>query len=142
MKPEETYTIEQFISSAPTTKISYESLSIIESMSGGENELITYNVLNDYIEELEELAVWVELDDIEHMRYIYKPKLLSYDIYGSTELYFVIMYMNNICNVKEFNLKKIKMLKMEVMEDFLSSVYNSEKEMIMNNRSTLNLYDI
>jgi len=135
MRPEQTYTVEQFIASAPVTKIAYQELSIIEKMNNV--QLVIYNVLNDYLHELNDLSVTVEFTETEYQKYVYKPKLLAYDIYGSTELYFLILYMNNICNVKEFNFRKLKMLRVDVVQSLLSSIYNSEKELILNNRYKL-----
>lgn len=129
MKSDKTSTIEAFIESSEYESISYNALSLFEKFDD-EIYMITHNVLNDYIEELEDLSVTVTLTDEEYNKYLYKPKLLSYDVYGTTELYFVIMIINRICNVKEFNFKKLKMLKLSTLESSISAIYNSEKHNI------------
>lgn len=134
MLPEQTYTVQQFIDSGADTLISYDSLSLFEN---GDSGLIAcYNVLNDYIDELKDASVILELSDSEYLKYLYKPKLLSYDIYNSSELYFIILYLNNLYNVKDFNLKKIKVLKKDILEYALSSIYNAELDNVKdyNNR--------
>ncbi len=137
MVSEKTYTIEQFIQSNSNTVISYEKLSLIEKMDN--IYTITYNLLNDYKEELDDLAITINLTDEELIKYAYKPKLLAYDIYGSTELYFIILFINNICNVKEFNSKKIKMLSRDDLYNVLSAIYNAESDTIRKNRNKVEI---
>lgn len=133
MRTEESYSVESFIRSAPSNNLNYESMSFIEKFSSV--TMVTHNILTDYIDELYDLSVTVNLSDEEYNRYVYKPKLLAYDLYGSGELYFVILALNDICNVKEFNFRKLRMLKVEDLEQFLSSIYNSERYVLNLNRS-------
>lgn len=135
MKSEFTYTIEQFINSNSNITVSYEKLSLIEKID--KSYIVTYNLLNDYKRELDELAVTVTLSDTDYLRYAYKPKLLAYDIYGSTELHFIILFINNMCDVKEFTNRKIKMLKKEDLNKVLSSIYNAEVDAIRRNRNKI-----
>lgn len=137
MKSENTYTIEQFIQSNSNSSISYEKLSLIEKMDN--IHTITYNLLNDYRDELNNLLVTINLSDEEFSRYAYKPKLLSYDIYGSTELYFIILFINNLCNVKEFNNRKIKMITRDDIYNILSAIYNTESDTIRRNRNKIEI---
>lgn len=135
MASETTSTIQEFISSAPSNSITYESTSFLEKFST--LTLVSYNIFNDYLDEMLELSVSVTLSDEEYNRYVYRPKLLAYDVYGSTEIYFLILMLNNICNVKEFNFRKVKMLRVEDLEKVISSVYNSEKYRLDLNRSKI-----
>lgn len=135
MASETTSTIQEFINSAPSNSITYESTSFLEKFST--LTLVSYNIFNDYLDEMLELSVSVTLSDEEYNRYVYRPKLLAYDVYGSTEIYFLILMLNNICNVKEFNFRKVKMLRVEDLEKVISSVYNSEKYRLDLNRSKI-----
>lgn len=135
MNPERTYTIEDFINCYNTKNISYESMSLFQNFEYG--TMISYNIFNDYIEELNDLCVTVTLSEEEYNRYVYRPKLLAYDIYGSTELFFIVLLMNNICNVKEFDFKKVKLLRVSDLESFISSVYNAEKQILEVNRTKI-----
>lgn len=132
-------TLENFIDTNNRNKISYNKLSLFDKSSDGSKNMISYNILNDYLEELEAIALDVALTDEQYLKYKYKPKLLAYDIYGSQELYFVILYINNIASPKEFDMKKIKMIKTDVLTQALSDIYNSEKELLENNRSEMNM---
>lgn len=137
MKSEETYTIEQFIKANSNVTINYEKLSLIEKMNN--IETVTYNLLNDYVDELDSLSVNVVLSDLDYLKYAFKPKLLAYDIYGSVELYFIILFLNNICDVKDFRNKKIKMLKKDDLNTVLSVIYNAEISTIKKNRNKLGM---
>ena len=127
--PERCSTISELIESGKNSTFTYDKFCIYEKIN---DELYVpfKNVLNDYIDELRQLALNVELTNSEYNKYIYKPRLLAYDVYGSTDLYFIILTLNNIFNEKQFDMKKIKMLKPEDLTEVLSEIYNSEKKFI------------
>lgn len=135
MASERTTTIKDFINSAPSNSITYESTSFLEKFSN--LTMVSYNIFNDYIDEILDMAVTVTLSDQEYNKYLYRPKLLAYDVYGSTEVYFIIMILNNICNVKEFNFKKIKMLSVEDLQSVISAIYNADKYRLDINRTKI-----
>ena len=60
--------------------------------------------------------------------------MLAYDIYGSTQLDFVILFANDMIDPKEFNLKKVKLPFASALSEFLSQVYNSNSGYITQNR--------
>lgn len=126
--PATTHTLGEFIASSGLTTISYDKLSFKENRDGTFIPVI--NVLRTYLYEVKQQSVSIELDDIEYEKYKYNPKRLAYDIYGNTELFFIILIINGICNIKEFNKRKILMLKKDDINDILSRIYSSEKEYI------------
>ena len=77
------------------------------------------------------------MTDSEFNKYRFKPKRLAYDLYGSTELYFAILFTNGICNIKEFNRKNIKLIKKSDMILLLEAIYNAERNYISTNRSNI-----
>ena len=125
MLPANTTTIAEFIRSGSTVSLDYDRFSFLETMHNG-TVVSVLNVINDYIDELRNASVLVHLDDAEYRKYVYKPKLLCYDIYGNPELYFVILLMNDMADVKEFNKKNIYMLTKENMSILTSYIFNSE----------------
>lgn len=128
--PENTTTLEEFIKAGHSTKsITYDSLSYKNKLSNG-TQIAVLNVIDDYIDELKAVSTIVELSDTEYSRYRFKPKLLCYDVYGSTELYYVILRLNGIVDVKDFDFKKFRMLKIDRMELLISEIYNAEKKFI------------
>ncbi|MGL5750016.1 MAG: baseplate wedge protein 53, partial [Paraclostridium sp.] len=112
-------------------------LSLIEKM--GDITTITYNLLNDYKDEIISRCVTIKMSNEEFLRYQYKPRLLAYDIYGDVELFFIILFVNNLCNVKEFNNKRVKMLKKEDLTFILSAIYNAEYDTIKKNRNKIEI---
>ena len=65
------------------------------------------NIADKYANELEENKHIVELTTKEYYKYRYNPKLLSYDIYGTTELWFFILMANELYSISEFDLRKV-----------------------------------
>ena len=70
-------------------------------------------------------------------KYRYKPKLLAYDIYGSTELFFIILFTNNMCDVKEFDKKKLRLLPQDSLEEIISYIYQSQQAFLSKNRQNM-----
>ena len=119
-----TATLEEFINSGASVTISYANLSMLDET--GDIKVPIYNIVSDYMPELLSLAKTVTLDDKEFWKYKYKPKLLASEIYGNPEVYFIILLLNNMCSVKEFDIKKVKMLSKADMNDILGLIYSSE----------------
>ena len=133
-----TCTLEGFISYKDfDSNIYYSNLSIFEKSIDGNSVLLSYNVLNDYIDEIMEMAVTVTLTDEEYIKYQYNPKGLAYMLYGSTEYYYIILFVNSMASVKEFNKRKIKLLRPKDLSQILSSIYSSEESFISKARELI-----
>lgn len=129
--PQDTTTIEEFIESGKNVTITYFNLSFADMMTNG-TWVSVLNVINDYMTELKNACVNVELTYEQQLAYHYKPKLLCYDVYGNPELYFIILLLNDMADVKEFTKTTVKMLKKDHMSTLLSYIYNAEKQAISN----------
>lgn len=127
--PQNTTTIEELIEAGKATTISYFSLSFLNKTVNN-THVSVLNVVSDYIPELLESAVLVQLNRDQQQKYLYKPKLLCYDVYGSPELYFIILLMNDMADVKEFVKDRIYMLKKDTMSTLVSYIVNAEKSAI------------
>ena len=138
---EDTYTVEDFIElGKDMDDIQYSKFAILSRASANVSNPILYaehNVIYDYEEEFKKVSLDVEMTNEELNKYIYKPKLLSYDLYGSTELYFVILFINGIYDIKDFNKRNIKLLKKDTMKEILEAIYNAEQDYINANRSSI-----
>lgn len=123
------HTFSEFLINQKTSiTISYPKLTFIEKRDN--REYVVKSVINDYMYELKQATQKVILDESQELKYFYRPKLLSYDIYNTTELYYVILLLNNICNIKEFCINPLLMLTKEDMADFMAKIYNAEKSSI------------
>lgn len=140
--PADTYTLDQFIDLQVKDDITYNNFSFLEASTAEPNIFYSIdNVAHRYIDDIKDYIKTVRVDEKYRLKYMYKPKLLSYDIYGATELYFVLMALNGIYNIKDFSLQdyQFKALDKETMFTFASKVYNAEEESILINRRNLGL---
>lgn len=133
MNPADTYTIQGFISTGRSNDVSYHYSSILELLDE-DIYISAHNIFHDYKDELLDESVDVTLSDSEYYDYLYQPRRLAYKLYGYTDLYFVLMILNDICDVKDFNFKKVKVLHPDSI-GILSRVINAEEYYINKNRS-------
>lgn len=127
--PALTHTLQEFLKTGENdTTIRFSKLLYHET--DGSIEYTVKNVLDDYMGELKDMALLVALSEEEYQKYIYNPKYLAYDIYGSIVLYPFIMTLNGIANIREFDLKVLKLLRKSDLLNALSSIYNAEKNNI------------
>ena len=83
------------------------------------------NLVTKYMPELKELKIKIGLSNEEYAKYKYNPKVLSYDVYGTTELWFLILEANELHSITEFNLKTIYLFRTDII-DKLSRIINLE----------------
>ena len=127
MLPRNTTTIEEFVASKSATKFAYKDFSFLDNIYANGTQIATHNTINDYINEIRHASVLVKLNDKEFRKYMYKPKLLSYDIYGNPELYFIILLINDMADVKEFCSNTFYMPRKKDMQDIVTNIYNIER---------------
>lgn len=136
--PNTTYTLEDFISLKNTDSVTYHNLAILGRNIELDNNIViqlsTNNVLYDYMDELKIAAKTIEMNNNDFVKFQYRPKQLAYELYGTTETYFILLALNGMCSVKEFNKKIIKALSPSDMNLLLSYIYNAEINYIEKNR--------
>ena len=101
------------------------------------NDNIQMLKYNRYIEDLKSIMVDVEMSDKEFEKYRYKPKLLCVELYDNIDLAPLILRMNNMLSVLEFNKKNIKLFKTSVIS-YLNEMKNLEKSRLDENESENN----
>ena len=126
-----TSTLESFINYKNLdSNVYYKDLAIFEKSIDGKSVLLTYNILNDYRKEIFDFVIPITLTNEEFQKYQYQPKKLAYDLYGSTEYYYMILFINSMTNIKEFNRRRINLMRAKDMSSVLSAIYSSESEYI------------
>ena len=124
----ETHTLKEFIDTgnAASDNSDYKSISYYETRDGF--EFTIKNLLDDYLVDLKEQCILIELSAQEVEKYKYNPKMLAYKIYGSTKLFYAILRLNNICNVHDFTIpgRKLYLLPKAKLSTALSIIYNKE----------------
>ena len=126
-----TSTLESFINYKNLdSNVYYKDLAIFEKSIDGKSVLLSYNILNDYRKEIFDFVIPITLTNEEFQKYQYQPKKLAYDLYGSTEYYYMILFINSMTNIKEFNRRRINLMRAKDMSNVLSAIYSSESEYI------------
>ena len=123
-------TIEEFVAGGDSVKMTYSNLSLNEMMGDGMIEFPVFNVCDDYIDELIELSLTIELDKDSARKYYQAPKLLANDLYGNSELDFLVMRLNGIYDPKDFTFTKLKLLAKATMANVLSKINISNRQFI------------
>ena len=127
-----THTLEEFISRRFEDQITFRNISILEVVDG--NEWLDRNLITDYLPELKNISIDVQLSADQYRKYRYNPDLLAYDIYGSTQLDFIILLLNDMIDPKDFDSYKIKLPYVDQIQTFLSLVYNTNAGYLEQNR--------
>ena len=136
-KPEITSTIPLYISCRSTEDPSYYNLSFKdEYYYPNINEYFqytAYNVVSDYIQDIrDEYCDNIDLTDDMVIRYRYRPKLMSFDMYNTTELGYMILLINDKYSPKQFTLetKKVLLPSVNNMKNICNYIFNANKQAI------------
>lgn len=122
-------TISEFLAAgSSSTVISYPKLVFTEK--SGDILYVVHSVLEDYLYELKKASEEITFSQTNIVKYQYNPKRLASDIYGSTELYYILLRINDMCDIKQFDLSsgKLMMLTTDNMSTMLNSIYSAEKD--------------
>lgn len=124
-------TIDDLINWGKTQEISYRNLNgevYINNLSNNEVIRIPLNsVMGEYRYFLESYMVEITMNDEELYLYQYKPKSLSYKLYGTTELWSTLLMINNCVSKIDFDKAKIKVLDPKRIKSFINEVLILEK---------------
>ena len=131
--PALTYTLDDFISMQIYDDMTYYNFSILEVINGVEH--LDSNLVEIYLEELKSQCISVQFSEEELKKYKYNADLLAYDLYGSVQLDFVILLLNDMYDPKEFSKKNIILPHSSTLAQFLNDVYSQEEGYIQQNRS-------
>ena len=136
--PALTYTLSDFVELGKQDEMTYNNFSIIRYRMS--TEFAEQNIVDYYLSELRTICLKItSISEEEINRYKYAPDLLAYDVYGTTQLDFIVLLCNGIIDPKEFDFKRKYLLlpKADALKEFLSRVYNSESDWININRTEL-----
>ena len=131
--PALTYTLDDFISMQISDDMTYYNFSILEVIDGVEH--LDSNLVEIYLEELKSQCISVQFSEEELKKYKYNADLLAYDLYGSVQLDFVILLLNDMYDPKEFTKKNVILLHSSTLSKFLNDVYSKEEGYIQQNRA-------
>ena len=127
--PRNTHTVQEFISTRGKSNVEvlgYPDLSYLYNMDG--IEYVVRNIVDDYLDELDSLSYELQLDDWAVTEFRYNPKKLSNKLYNTTKLWYMILKVNGLANVHEFDLKngKVTIVPASAIKIFLGKIYSTE----------------
>lgn len=128
-------TIQNIIDYGKHLKINNSELSLKYVISNSANEKIVINIDNlfeKYYELLLDNTVIVVLTDDEYLKYRFKPKVLSYDLYGTMELHYMLLRLNYVYSVTNFDFKEIRVFNTNILS-ILNEIMILENEEFIEN---------
>lgn len=134
-----TYTVESFIANQSDDEMNFTSFSTFQKTDSDYFLFPIKNLLHDYLNIIMSKTTIIEMTTEEYNKYEYRPHLLSYDIYGTTDFDFIILMINYMKSPKEFTRKEIRMLGYDEMIELLTSIYNAEYNNISHNKETIGM---
>ena len=130
---ENIYTLSNFIREYGVEDLRVDAFHLKEVFfQDGMNHKIVVNgdnIADKYAIELEENKKTVEFTTKEYYKYRFNPKMLSYDLYGTTELWFFILMANEIYTISEFDFKKLKLYDASIISK-LNRMLELDKEFL------------
>lgn len=95
------------------------------------------NLLDKYWDFIDANKIRVRLED-DYIKYKYRPKELSKVLYGTEELYFILLKLNNISSEIEFTKRRIFVADRDSLKEIINRIINlNEDSIIENHRSYL-----
>lgn len=110
-------TIKETIELGKELEITSNTLHYKKVITNSNNENFIFSIssiFDKYYELMKERTMTIELTDAEYRKYIYKPKLLSLDLYGTTELDFLLLKLNNMTSCIYFNKQTFKVFDKDI----------------------------
>lgn len=132
-------TISDMVEYGKNLEISHAKLNIKAKVSNNIRDGIIVNfssILLKYQDYLKDYIVDVIFNNEEYAKYKFQPKLLSQELYGTTEMWSSILMINNIYSCSEFNLKKLKLFRSDIF-DFINEVLVLEDSAIKRNNAEI-----
>ena len=124
-------TITEQINDSEKWEISYRTLhpsAILKDEFSSRNIEIPFSSLtNKYRHFLSKIVRTTTLDEKLQARYKQRPKLVSYDLYGTTELWNDILILNNCFSTIEFNPVTIKAYNPDKLKEYINEILILEK---------------
>ena len=129
-------TIQQQVAQGNALAISNANINYHKVLAAdGDKVVIKFeSLLTQYRYFLKKHIVILTLTDEQYLNYRFKPKSLSYDLYGTIEMASMLLSINNVVSVSEFDFKKVKVFDSGI-KDFINEVLNKEKAKITANKS-------
>ena len=101
-------TISEQVNAMKSAEISYRNLHRSVCLDGPNGIIkIPYkSIMREYRDAFDKIAVAGQFSQAEKVKYRYKPKKLSLDLYGTTEIWSALLELNKMYSLVDFNMEK------------------------------------
>lgn len=101
------------------------------------NDIITpyQSIVCRYYDSLKSYITTMTFSGDEKDRYKYNPRFLSYDLYGTPELWAELLYINNMVSVAEFKKTTVNIFTTDIIDALLEIKLIIENDLIDNKAS-------
>lgn len=123
------HTLTEYISEYEQETITLDKNFLKEVFEYNDRKIVMNgtNLLDKYMEELKIGSSLYLLNDSDMKKYKYNPKRLSYDLFdGITEFWFLILQLNEMFSINEFDRNLIR-LPSKIVINKIIEIYNLEK---------------
>lgn len=131
--------IADYIEDYNDLEISEDKLHLKEASSLEDDSIITLltdSILLKYKNDLNEIVETKSLTLQEQTKYFYNPWVLSYDLYGTTEFWFLLLDLNDMHSATEFTQETIKVYDGSLVNT-INAILALEEEFINQNEEEL-----
>lgn len=121
-------TIQELIDSVNDKEVSYRSLHTNIYLKNKDTIIkIPYkSIINQYRPYFKSTIVEAKLGEQEATMYRFRPKYLSYNLYGTTELWSALLEINDLISILDFDLETYKLFNPKPFKIILNEILIQE----------------
>lgn len=134
--PHETYNLIDFITEGVDSEISVATTSYLLNIN--DTIITTSSIFDSYIDFIMPNTVLISLTDEEYEKYKFDPKLLSLELYGTMELWFLLLKINRCSSLFEFKSKLVRIIHPNEL-DVINKIINLNEERLVKSRQNLDI---
>lgn len=112
-------TIKSVIESGKELKLTGNDLHFKHVFKNTKNEkviVIMNAIFEKYYNLMLDHAITVALTDEDYFKYRFKPRVMSTDLYGTPELHFLLLRLNHMVSVTQFDVKELRVFSPEIVK--------------------------
>ena len=121
-------TVDGFIDAGENLDISESTMSF-KNVIDDSIVLAYHNVITKFYQVLSSFITEVTLSDEEFDRYVQQPKKYCYEMYGTPELAYSLLYINDMPSITDFKRKKIKVFTDDIMDAIVELMSLNEDDL-------------
>jgi len=130
------YTIQDLIELGKENSLNLENTNILAKNNHCDITYPIHNILRDsYRPIILRYCKEITLDDEALEFYKYNPKKMSFNLYGGVELWHLLLWINNMTSITQFNRKKLLIFHPQQIP-LLSTILDLEEVNLYDNRKS------